>query len=299
MVYDVRKVEELFLKQLKIPDAEDLLLPKPEPKDLSPIEENVAAAVGKPIGALPPQNHIAHIKVHLAFLQSPMFGMNPVIAPRYLPAMVEHIKDHMLLHYMSMVTKGIELAEEQGQINGDDDMQQADVVMQIQQTLEQAIGPQFMQVWGQAFQEAQKYRPPQPMDPNQASAQVQQMAIQQRSQEAQQRGQIDQAKMQQQAQLEQAKLQDKQQERMQQAQERQQDMAMKAQSEQQRAELDMQKEAMRQQAEDQRTQAEIEARLMMNREDNQTAKDLAAVEVLSGEKIGYSTGTGVNPNPTP
>ncbi len=288
MVYDIRKVEELFLKQLKIPEAEELLLPKPEPKDLSPIEENVAAAVGKPIGPLPQQNHIAHIKVHLAFIRSGFFGGNPIIAPRLLPALVEHIKDHLLLHYMSMVTKGIELAENSGRLDGEDEMQQADAAVQVQQALEQALGPEFLQVWQQAYQEAQKYRPPQPMDPNQAAAQVQQMAIQQRSQEAQQRGQIDQAKLQQSAQLEQVKLQDKQQERQERMQERREQEA-----------LEMQKEALRQQAEDQRQQEELQARMIMNKEDNETAKELAAVEVLSGEKIGYSSGTGINPNPTP
>jgi chorismate synthase len=37
----------------------------------------------------------------------------------------------------------------------------------------------------------------------------------------------------------------------------------------------------------------------MNESDNATAKELAAVEVLSGEKFGMTTGTGINPNPNP
>ena len=49
--------------------------------------------------------------------------------------------------------------------------------------------------------------------------------------------------------------------------------------------------------EDKRTAAEIEARVAMNESDNQTAKQLAALEVASGERIGVSTGTGINPNP--
>jgi hypothetical protein len=35
----------------------------------------------------------------------------------------------------------------------------------------------------------------------------------------------------------------------------------------------------------------------MNQEDNATAKALAAAEILSGDKVAVSTGTGINPNP--
>jgi Sec-independent protein translocase protein TatA len=60
---------------------------------------------------------------------------------------------------------------------------------------------------------------------------------------------------------------------------------------------ELKKEIMRQEAEDRRTQAEIQARLEMNESDNQTAKQLAALEVATGERIAVSTGTGINPTP--
>lgn len=256
-LYDVRKVESLFLKQLKLPEAEELLIPQPEPKDTDPVQENVAASVGKPIGALPHQNHIAHLKVHLAFLQSPLFGKNPTIAPMFLPAIVAHIKDHLLMHYLSMTVKGINLAEQQGMIQGDNEMQQAEAAIEIMQTLEQAIPPEFMPLLQQAFQEAQQFQPPQPADPNQLAAQVQQEAINQRREA------------------------------------KQIDVTVKQQSEQ----TELAKEQLRQDREDQRTAQEIQARVFMNTQDNETAKELTAVEVASGNKTSLSTGTGINPNP--
>ena len=60
---------------------------------------------------------------------------------------------------------------------------------------------------------------------------------------------------------------------------------------------ELQREQIQQQGEDRRTQAEIDARLAMNESDNQTAKQLAALEVQSGDKIALSTGHGINPNP--
>jgi hypothetical protein len=287
-LYDLRKVEELFLRQLKIPEAEDLLLPKPEPKDMSPIEENVAASVGRPIGALPKQNHIAHIKVHLAFAMSQMFGANPVIAPRLLPAIVEHLKDHLLLHYMSIVTKGVDIAESQGMFAPDDEMAQAEAVVQAQQQVEQALGPQFSQILAQLFQEAQKYKPPMPMDPAQAMAQTKQMELQQRGQIEGQKLQYQQQRDAQDAQVDQMKLQQNAQQAV--------EAAAAKEADRQAA---IAEEQMRQAAETERKNAELQVRLQMNREDNDTAKELAAAEIMTGERIGYSSGTGVNPNPNP
>lgn len=267
-IYDVRKVEELFLKQLKIPEAEDLLIPRPEPKDLDPVQENVAASVGKPIGALPHQDHIAHLKVHLAFLQSPLFGKNPIIAPMFLPSIVAHIKDHLLMHYMKMTVKGIDIAEEHGLVDGASEMSQADAAVEIMQTLEQAIPREFLGLVTQAFQEAQQYQPQQPQDPAQLAAQVQQASIDQRREASQQTVAI-----------------------------KQQELSLKQQDMQVRPQTEMAKEMLKQDREDERTKAEILAKLKMNQEDNDTAKELVAVEVASGEKTSLSTGTGINPNP--
>ena len=278
-IYDIRKVEELFLKQMKIPEAEDLLLPKPEPKDTDPMQENVAASVGKPIGALPHQDHIAHLKVHLAFLQSPLFGKNPAIVPMFLPAIVAHIKDHLLLHYLKMSVKGIGIAEENGLVDGDNEMSQADAAVEIMQTIENAIPPQFLQLMTQAFQEAQQYQPQQPMDPTQLAAQVQQASVEQRREAANMSAQI------------------KGQELAAKQQQQDRDLMAKQQMQAQQDEKDLQVTLLKEDREDERTKAEVLARMQMNREDNDTAKELVAVEVASGEKTSLSTGTGINPNP--
>jgi hypothetical protein len=41
----------------------------------------------------------------------------------------------------------------------------------------------------------------------------------------------------------------------------------------------------------------VEARMFMNTSDNETAKQLAAAEIASGEKVSVTTGTGINPQP--
>jgi Icc-related predicted phosphoesterase len=76
------------------------------------------------------------------------------------------------------------------------------------------------------------------------------------------------------------------------------DKAASLQQQIQDLQAELQKVQLVQSHEDQRTLMNIQARARMNAEDNQTAKQLAALEIQTGEKIGYSTGTGINPNPS-
>lgn len=324
-LYDLRKVEEMFLKQMKIPGGNDLLVPKPEPSDIDPIQENFAASVGKPIGAMPNQEHIAHMRVHLAFLQSPMFGQNPAIAPMFVPAIVSHIKDHLLMHYMKVTRQGLETASKSGQLQ-EDAMQEAQAAVEIMQAIEQAIPPEFLQIMAKAYEQAQQLQPPQPQDPTMAAVEVQKQMIQQRAQSDQMRIQAQQQRDQTQAQtqmqreqiqdqakvrneqiqvqrdqsqneLDQMRLQVQQQRDQAQIQTQQQRDAIQAELQQRQAQLTMQTEMLRQDREDARKQAELANRMQMNEQDNQTAKDLAAAEIISGEKTAMTSGTSINPNP--
>lgn len=102
-LYDQHEVEKRVLAQLRIPDSESLLVKKPEPKRLNPVNENMAMAMGSPVVAFPDQDHAAHLMAHFDFVLSPMFGRNPVIQPTLLPGMVAHIKEHMLYLYVEAV----------------------------------------------------------------------------------------------------------------------------------------------------------------------------------------------------
>ena len=56
--------------------------------------------MGRPAAAYPDQDHIAHIKVHLEYANNPAYGGNPVIGPVFAPHALEHIKQHLTLHYL-------------------------------------------------------------------------------------------------------------------------------------------------------------------------------------------------------
>ena len=99
-LYDLRAAHRRVLKQLKVP-AIDEILPNPDGiKESNPALENVAMSMGRPAAAYPDQDHLAHIKVHLAFAQDPNYGGSPLIGPSFAPQALNHIKQHLTLHYL-------------------------------------------------------------------------------------------------------------------------------------------------------------------------------------------------------
>ncbi|MFA5898616.1 MAG: cell envelope integrity protein TolA [Hyphomicrobium sp.] len=98
-IYNARNVEVYFLKQMGLDDPDQVLNPSPQPTRTNAVAENVVASSGGPVKAFPGQDHEAHIHVHLAFLQSPIFGSNASLAAKYIPVMVEHLGQHLAMWY--------------------------------------------------------------------------------------------------------------------------------------------------------------------------------------------------------
>jgi hypothetical protein len=85
---------------MKVPAIGEVL---PNPVGLvesNPALENVSMTMGQPSAAFPDQDHIAHIQVHLEYAFNPAYGGNPSIGPVFAPLVLEHIKQHLTLHYL-------------------------------------------------------------------------------------------------------------------------------------------------------------------------------------------------------
>jgi hypothetical protein len=278
-IYDLRKVEERILHQLKIPNAKDLLLPAPKPKEMNAINENVAATLGRPISAFPEQDHLAHIQVHLDYLTSPVLGGSVLMSGTYIPLILNHLKEHIALWYATHVFEvasaaaGTDISEFQKtnspEVKKSFDQMMAMASQKVVPDAGQAFGaiPQIVQ---QAMAVMQQMQGAGPQDPRMA---VQMAEVQRKAAADQASTQLDQAKLQ----LEAQKAQIGSQEQV------------------ARLQQNAQREMLKQDRLDQRQAAELNVKMVTNREDNETAKEIAAAEVLSGEKVGVSTGTGINP----
>jgi len=280
-LYDPYKVEEMFLRQLKVPDFEDLLVPKPEVQEMNAVNENLAATIRRPIAAFPNQEHLAHLQVHLDFMLNPVFGASRLVGSEALPMLLDHIKEHLVLWYVSQVVDVASEAagEDIGKLQKDANMEEKQEFDKMLAAASQTVNQQAQQTLGsipqiveQAIQLLQSFKPPMPQDPSSSLMQA----------EIERKANADQAKLQ----IETQKMQMQQ-----------QTAAQRIQSEISRLQAELEREKMREQAALTKAQMEIEAKLHMNAEDNQTAKQLAALEVESGEKIALSTGHGINPNP--
>jgi len=307
-MYDARKVEERLLETLKVPNWKELLTPPMQPREQNAVNENVAATLGRPINAFPEQDHLAHIETHISYLQSPMLGGSMLIAPQFIPIVMGHLKEHIALWYAATVVEmsNTVLGEDIGDLMdtmGTDPEERRSLDRMLAQA-GAAAAQQSTQLFAklppiiQQAQELMKQFAPQP---------IQDPRVALEGQKLQQQAQRDQQQMQ----IEGAKLQASQAEQQMQAQRDQQQMQLEAQrlqlqqvDQQQDNQLDaaelqvrLQIEQQRQMAEDARKAADLEARLSMNDSDNATAMQLAAAEISSGERVAFSTGTGINPNP--
>jgi hypothetical protein len=99
-MFDMRAVYGRMLRQLKVPGINEIM-PNPDGiKESNPALENVSMTMGRPAAAYPDQDHLAHIKIHLAYAQDPNYGGSPMIGPTFAPQALEHIKQHLTLHYL-------------------------------------------------------------------------------------------------------------------------------------------------------------------------------------------------------
>jgi hypothetical protein len=99
-VYNIKAVEKRILERTKIPNPDELLLPDDSPEEMNAVNENASMSLGRPIAAFPEQNHLAHLQVHLDYLQSPVLGQNMLISQTFMPMVLEHIKEHMTFYYV-------------------------------------------------------------------------------------------------------------------------------------------------------------------------------------------------------
>jgi chaperonin GroES len=298
-LYNARKVEERLLATLKIPNADELLAAPLEPVEQNAVNENMTASLGKPITAFPDQDHLAHLKTHLAYMMSPAFGMSSMIAPTFLPVMLGHLKEHVTMWYVTETVRiasealGQDVGEFMREMNEDEKTSTEE-----RQALDKALAEASLSALGQGG--ALFGQLPQVVEQAQQMMQQLQQAMMQP--QADPRLAIEQAKVEQQGktaaerlQLEREKLQARLAEVNAEMQKDTQEFAAKQQVDMQRLALDQQGLAMEQQmhAED------LQADLLKNVQDNETAARITAAKIAAGQEGNLSTGTGINPNPQP
>ena len=108
--FNMNAVLSRVLKQMKVPNINELLKDTPSPEQRTSADENAAMLIGQPAYAYIQQDHIAHIQDHLQFALNPFLGQSPFADPQYLNNLIEHVKQHMTLWYLNRSNGYVEQA---------------------------------------------------------------------------------------------------------------------------------------------------------------------------------------------
>ena len=99
--FNIGAVLQRTLKQMKVPNINELLKDTPAPEQRTSADENAALFIGQPAYAYLQQDHIAHFQDHLQFAMNPFMGQSPFADPNYLNNLIEHLKQNMTLWYLN------------------------------------------------------------------------------------------------------------------------------------------------------------------------------------------------------
>ena len=192
-----------LLKQMKIPNIEQIMVDVPAPEQRTSADENAAMLLGQTAYAYVQQDHIAHIQDHLQFGLNPFFGQSPFADPNYLNNLIEHIKQHMTLWYINRSNGYVEDATGKP-VDDYDDPNYTPTIDKIYTTIGAHVMIDTQQVFGQftpAFQKliqmSQQGKGPAPLPPDaQVVKDTSTAETQRKTQKDQQDFQIAQAKLQ-------------------------------------------------------------------------------------------------------
>jgi hypothetical protein len=102
-MFNLEALNRTILNAANMPNVEEILPPKIQPKPMDPVSDIMAATKGVPIAAFPGQNHDAHIQVKMAYLQDPMNGANPIME-RIRPIIEANIQEHSIMKYQEQMS---------------------------------------------------------------------------------------------------------------------------------------------------------------------------------------------------
>lgn len=171
-----------LLSAMKVSGIDEIVPDPSSPHDENPAAENMQMAIGQPAHVLPEQDHLAHIQVLLDFYQSPAYGQNPAIKPKFAPAALEHLIQHMVFGYGTLMQDKLKAAIG-GDINIDDVIGDDNVVTkEMSQALAAAsplvikeceqLAEKIIPILKEMAQYVQSITPKPPVDPGTAMLQA-------------------------------------------------------------------------------------------------------------------------------
>lgn len=143
--WDKIALRRRMLELLRVDGIDEILKKPDDPVTDDPVSENFAAFRGKPLKAHISQNHMAHLKVHLLYILSPINAIDQSPDPS-LAAILAHCKEHLVYFYQAITGSGVQLAvQDPNKAQQLLDMQKQEAALQQQQLMQQQQQIQMQQ----------------------------------------------------------------------------------------------------------------------------------------------------------
>lgn len=203
--WDREEIARRALVLLRCDNADGVLPSKPPEVTADPVTENFMAVTASAVLKVSPeQDHIAHIKAHLAFILDPFFGAGPAISGPQLAPILANVQEHMMQVYLgaskaAAAVGAVSLGQTSESVIADG---AAFALRELQR-----IMPEFPQMLQQAAQTVQGKMPQAPVDPAvQKTFEAAMAEIQRKAQESQSHMQLEVQKLQADMQFKQSEL---------------------------------------------------------------------------------------------
>lgn len=161
--WDKEEMARRGMELLRVDSVDSILPPKPPEVTSDPVTENfMAVTAGAKLKISPEQDHIAHLRAHIAFLVDPTFGGGPAIAGPQLQGILGHAQEHLMQVYLGSAKAAAAVkAMRSGQA---DEMTMAEGSEFAMAQLQQQVG-NLAPMLQQAADIVQKKMPQPPVDP--------------------------------------------------------------------------------------------------------------------------------------
>ena len=121
---------------LEVQNIDEVLPPPPQPQPMDPAIENARALMGESLNTFPDQEHEVHIRLHMAFMKTPLVMTSPQVMGIFYAHIMEHISQKARMMVMAEIAQIIEQAQLAAQAGAIDSMAAQQQIQKVQQDMQ-------------------------------------------------------------------------------------------------------------------------------------------------------------------
>ena len=135
-LHNLHSAYRRMYQALEVQNIDEILPPPPQPQPLDPAIENARALMGEILNTFPEQDHDVHIRIHMAFMKTPLVMTSPQVMGTFYSHIMEHVSQKarkMVMEEIQGIISQAELAVQSGAIDPQAAQQQ---IMKVQQDMQ-------------------------------------------------------------------------------------------------------------------------------------------------------------------